>query len=378
MREQFELDEGVVYLDAASITPRAKVVVNAAHQGIAHYQRPWMKRGWDKEALAQRVRSSAALAVGADPLHVALVSAVSYGMATAAANLAIAKGSRILALEDDHPSAALIWARLAIERGAIFETVPRPVDGDWTSAVRTRLDQAGAISVAVLSPVHWTDGSLVDIAQLAPLVRSRGAALVIDATQAAGVMDIDAPALDADFIAFPSYKWLMGPYGLAYLYVHPRHHAGLPLEEHMGARKAPALKEAGSPGDFSHKPGAERFDRGERDDYLALTTAAEGLTLSASVNRAQKREMLWALNDRLCVAIGSMDIAVAPRHLRAPHIIGLRLRTDSASRVADALEQRRVYVSARRGVLRVAPYLYNNDADVDRFVDALREVIGRR
>lgn len=378
MRSSFELDAGIVYLDAASITPRARAVADVARLAVAHTERPWRNRGWDKPALLQRVRQLAARAVEAEGGDLALTNAVSYGMATAATNVAITPGSRVLALEDDHPSAALVWSRAAAAQGAAFETVPRPADGDWTAAVRRAIAEGGPLSVAVLSPVHWTDGGVVDLAALAPSIRRQGAALVIDATQAAGVLDVDAHALDADFVAFPGYKWMMSPYGLAFLFVHPRHQQGRPLEEHMGGRKAPALKEAGPPGDFSYKPGAERFDRGEREDFLLLSAAAEGLALSLSMDLAEKRERLWRLNDGLCDAISGLGIDVAPRALRAPHIIGLRLAGRSASEVAEALEARQVYVSARRGMLRVAPYLYNDEADIDRFAQVLREVLGSR
>jgi len=40
--------------------------------------------------------------------------------------------------------------------------------------------------------------------------------------------------------------------------------------------------------------------------------------------------------------------------------------------VADRLRERRVHVSLRGSAIRVSPHLYNDAADVDALVDALR------
>src|SRR5439155_7912471 len=55
-----------------------------------------------------------------------------------------------------------------------------------------------------------------------------GAPLLVDAFQAAGTFDIDVRALDVDFLVAGVYKWLLGPAGLAFLYVRPDHHARVP------------------------------------------------------------------------------------------------------------------------------------------------------
>ena len=73
---------------------------------------------------------------------------------------------------------------------------------------------------------------------MAPALRAQGAALLIDATHSVGVLDLDVRALDPDFVAFPTYKWLLGPYGRAFLYVARRHQGGVPLEQTSYGRRA--------------------------------------------------------------------------------------------------------------------------------------------
>src|SRR5207245_11645019 len=60
-----------------------------------------------------------------------------------------------------------------------------------------------------------------------PAARARGAALLIDATHSAGVLALDVRALDPDLLVFPTYKWVLGPYGRAFLYIAKRRQNGV-------------------------------------------------------------------------------------------------------------------------------------------------------
>src|SRR5262245_66573814 len=69
-------------------------------------------------------------------------------------------------------------------------------------------------------------------------LRRQGAMLLVDATHAVGVMKIDVRSLDPDFLVFPTYKWLLGPYGRAFLYIARRRQDGVPLEQTSYGRRA--------------------------------------------------------------------------------------------------------------------------------------------
>ena len=78
----------------------------------------------------------------------------------------------------------------------------------------------------------------MDLERVAPAVRKGGAAFVVDATHAVGVMAIDVHALDPDVLIFPTYKWVLGPYGRAFMYVAKRRQGGTPLEQTGAGRRA--------------------------------------------------------------------------------------------------------------------------------------------
>jgi selenocysteine lyase/cysteine desulfurase len=247
------------------------------------------------------------------------------------------------------------------------EVVPRPADADWTSAILAAIERPGAppVGLAALTPLHWSDGALIDLARIAPALHRQGARIVVDATQSAGVLDLDLAAIRPDFLAFPTYKWVLGPYSLAFLYVAPEHQDGVPLENHGPARQ---------PGSNSYIPTARRFDRGERNDPIGLPMGAAGLEQVLQWPRAAIAARLRALTDALEGEIAGLNGAtVLARARRAPHILGVRFAGGLPSGLLDRLAARGVHVADRLGVMRVSPHVYNDEQDVAAFARALRE-----
>jgi selenocysteine lyase/cysteine desulfurase len=238
-REHFEMPREICYLNAASYSPLPRKTLEAGRAAVGRKGQPWTVPPGFANALFERTRAAAARLINADPDDIALISSVGYGVATAAKLLSIPRGSRVLVLENDHSSPVLEWHARADAQGFVVETVRQPEIADWTSAVLAAIERGGAppVGLASISSVHWSDGGLIDIAKVAAALKKQGAMLLIDATQAVGVIALDVKALDPDFVIFPTYKWLLGPYGRAFIYVAPRQQNGIPLEQTSYGRR---------------------------------------------------------------------------------------------------------------------------------------------
>ena len=233
---------------ARRLFPECRVLESAAARGAGgragRRRRARASRGSSKALSSpqqyERARKAAAALIGADPADVALISSVGYGVATAGKVLAIPRGSRVLVLQNDHTSPVLEWMSRAEAGGYTVETVKQPSDGDWTSAVLEAIERPGAAPLALvsISSVHWSDGGALDMPRIAKAAKKKGAALLVDATHDAGVRRIDVKTLDPDFLIFPTYKWVLGPYGRAFMYVAKRRQNGVPLEQTAASRKA--------------------------------------------------------------------------------------------------------------------------------------------
>jgi selenocysteine lyase/cysteine desulfurase len=375
-RALFAIPREVCFFNAASWSPLPLASQEAGRIGVARKGQPWKL---DKDFAGgqhQRARAAAASLINADPADVALISSVSYGVATAAKLLTVPPGSRVLVLQDDHSSPVLEWMTRAPREGFAVEVVRRRDDGDWTAAVVEAIERQGAPPLALvsISSVHWSDGGLVDLATVAAAARAHGAALLVDATHSAGVLAIDVRALDPDFLVFPTYKWVLGPYGRAFLYMAKRRQDGVPLEQTGYGRKAVAAERVPYLSDIAYVAGARRFDMGERDHFISLEMAAIGMEMMARWGSAAVVARLRMLTDRLAAGLAGAGVEIAPERVRAPHVLSLSFPRGMPEGLAERLAAENVYAAARLGRLRLSPHVYNDEADVDRFVETFRRI----
>lgn len=376
-RAQFDIPRDVCFLNAASWSPLPLAAQEAGRAGVARKGRPWLIDQAFATGQYERARNAAARLINADADDVALISSVGYGVATAAKLLKIAPGTRVLVVADDHSSPVLEWMSRADAQGFTVEVVQRPGNGDWTEAVAVAIARPGAAPVALasISSVHWSDGGVVDVDRIATELRARGAAFLIDATQSVGVLPLDVRALDPDFVVFPTYKWLVGPYGRAFLYVAKRHQDGIPLEQTSYGRRAVRAEQDTYFADTRYVAGARRFDMGERDHFISLEMASIGMELMAGWGTQSVSARLAAITARIADGLADTDIVVPEARGRAPHILSLSFPAARADALVERLAAQQIYVAPRLGRMRISPHVYNDEADADRFVAALRGLL---
>jgi selenocysteine lyase/cysteine desulfurase len=375
-RDLFDVPRQICYLNSASYSPLPLKTQDAARAAVGRKGTPWILDAGFANAQHERARAAAARLINADPADIALIPSISYGVATAAKLLTIARGARVIVLENDHSSPVLEWQTRAEAQGFTVETVRQPDDADWTSAVLAAIERPGAppVGLASISSVHWSDGGLIDLDKIAAALRRQGALLLIDATQSAGVLAMDVKRLDPDFVLFPTYKWLLGPYGRAFAYIARRHQDGVPLEQTSAGRRNVRAENEVYFSDTSYVGDARRFDMGERDHFISMEMASIGMEMLAEWGAAAVAQRLAMLTDRIADGVQALGVGLPARHLRAPHILCLDFKDGMPAGLVGALAAEGVFVAARLGRMRVSPHVFNDEADADRFVAAL----GRR
>lgn len=378
-RASFDIPRDICYLNAASYSPLPIRTLEAGRAAVGRKGRPWTVEAGFLNAQYERARTAAARLVQADPSDIALIPSISYGVATAAKLFAPGRGTRVLVLENDHSSPVLEWRTRAEAQGFSVETIKQPDNADWTSAVLESIERSGAppVSLASISSVHWSDGGLIDIEKVGAALRQRGAAFLIDATQSAGVLALDVARLDPDFVIFPTYKWLVGPYGRAFLYVAKRHQNGIPLEQTAGGRRNVRAENAVYFTDLDYVSDARRFDMGERDFFISLEMASIGMEMLADWGAPAVTQRLAMLTERIATGVRDIGICVAETHLRAPHILSLAFKEGMPAGLVEGLASEGVYVAPRLGRMRVSPHVYNDEVDADRFVEVLTRKLRR-
>ncbi len=372
-RALFEIPRQICYLNAASYSPLPIRTLEAGRAAIGRKGTPWTLAASFAGEQNERARAAAARLINAEPCDIALIPSISYGVATAAKLLTIARGTRVIVLESDHSSPVLEWHARAQAQGFAVETVRRPDDGDWTAAVLAAIERSGAapVSLASISSVHWSDGGLIDLDQVSAALRRQGAVFLVDATQGAGVLAMDVTRLDPDFVIFPTYKWVLGPYGRAFLYVARRHQNGIPLEQTSAGRRDVRAENAIYFTDLRYVPDARRFDMGERDYFISMEMASIGMEMMAGWGASAVVQRLAMLTERIADGVRNIGVSMPDARLRAPHILSLAFKGGMPAGLVEGLASEGVYVAPRLGRLRVSPHVYNDEVDADRFIEVL-------
>ncbi len=366
----FEVPDVITYLNCSNMSPQLKSVTAAGLEAVRIKSTPWTLTGANWFSSVEELRTLAGRLLGTGADSVALVPAVSYGMAIAAANVKIDAGSSIVLLAQDFPSNVFTWREAARKHNAHIVTVERDPETGWTESVLRAIDERTA--VVCVPPCHWMDGTIVDLIRVGERARQVGAALVIDASQALGATPLDISRIQPDFLVSVGYKWQLGPYGLGYLYASPKwQRQGIPIEQSWMPRRGSA--------DFTRlndyredfQAGARRFDVGEFTQFITAPMCAAGLQQLLRWGVASVEQSISQLTAEIASRAVAAGYDVAPAEQRSKHMLGIRFRGGLPTKLATALSGAKVYVSIRGDSVRVSPHVYNTAADIDRLFTAI-------
>ena len=372
-RSLFEIPDEIAYLNCSYMSPRPKASRIAGQEGVARKSRPWNITASDFFEGSETARGLFAELVGADAEGVAIVPSASYGIATAAANIPVAPGQTIVLLEDQFPSNVYPWRELAARTGATIITVARPADFDWTAALLAQIDERTA-AVAIPN-CHWTDGSLIDLPSIGARARAVGAALGVDGAQSVGAYPLSVSEIQPDFLVVVTYKWLLGPYSLGFLYVAPQWRMGRPLESnwitHENSEDFAGLVNYRD----GFQPGARRYDMGQHSNFALMPAAIASLRQILAWQVEEIAATLRELTARIEGEARRIGLDPVPGERRVGHMIGLRSNKSIPADLGKRLAAEGIYVSQRGNSIRVSPHLYNTREECDRLIVALARIL---
>ncbi len=308
-----------------------------------------------------------------DPLQVALVPSVSYGMSAAANNLPIKKGDRIIVSSEQFPSNYYPWLKVATEKGATVVVVPAPPPGGnhrgekWNQAIKEEILKGA--KVVALPVMHWADGTRFNLKEFGKLIHNQKGYLAIDGTQSVGALPFDVQEIKPDVLVCAAYKWLMGPYATAFAYYGSAFENGKPLEENwINRAKSEQFDQLVNYRD-AYQPGSTRFDMGEKSNFIALPILKEALKnlLHWQVEAIQSYCFNWSAP--VIQELRQMGCWIENPDFRAGHLWGVYLPENAnLPQLKEALTQHQIMVSFRGKAIRVSPHIYNDEADQSRLL----------
>jgi selenocysteine lyase/cysteine desulfurase len=230
---------------------------------------------------------------------------------------------------------------------------------------------------ALVSVTHayYVNGAMSDIDTIGRAAHEHGALVFVDAYQTAGTSRLDVKASPIDFLAAGTLKYLMGTSGLAFLYVRRELIEQLhPTVTGWFGRANPFAFDAARL-DWADR--ATRFEAGTPAIFPAYVARA-GMSMLLDVGLDAIGSWNAELSRRLVMGGRERGLTLHGPGLTRPKTptTAFRCRGD-AHAVESALRQHGVIASARGQVIRLAPHFYTTFDDVDRALDALRDILRR-
>ena len=320
----------------------------------------------------ERVRAIFARLIGAQPDEVALTTSATEGIGIVARGLEFRPGDEVVVASTNFPSNLLTW--LHLRRRGVRVAVLEPRDGYLHLE-----DVAGAVNprtrILALDWVGYTTGVRIDLVAFGELAHRHGGLFVVDATQGVGAIELNVHDLPVDALAVAGYKWLLGPYGagFAYLGSHVQDRLELDVVNWLSAEGSDEF-DALPENEVTLPRAARIFDAGETASFLNLHAAEASLQYVEQAGIGSVNRHCRNLIDRLSEGLRGRGLALsaAADSERRSTILGFHGGSLQATQTLhERLERARISVSLRRGIIRVSPYLYNTEADIDRLLAAL-------
>lgn len=360
------------YLDSGTMHPPAR----GARAAVADY---FTRRGtaadYPIHAVEERVKERFARLVGASPAELAFVQSTTAGeqMVIDALDLPRA-GGRIVTDTLHFFGSYYLYEELA-RRGMDVAWL-RPRDGRIATEDYERAITPGTRLVS-LSLVSTYNGFEHDLKRVCEIAHARGALVYADIIHAAGAVPVDLHASGVDFAASASYKWLMGDFGIGFLYARADRMDRL-TRKRFGYYGLARFTSHAYPLD---PPGETIADVAARDD-------AEGMFAMGTRSHAGIVQLDWSLGylldlgvdrltawrqpllDRLRAGLEAKGYSVAtPPGCRAP--LMTCVLADARAKLGERLTSAGVRITLSKNRFRVCPSVFNDEQDIDRLLDAL-------
>jgi selenocysteine lyase/cysteine desulfurase len=368
LRGEFPVAEEWAYLNHATHGPLSRRTV-AAIDAVARAWTVPPTLGGGRDVAYNAARESVAALVGGTAANVAFVGNLAEAMSLCAAGIAWRPGDNVVIPRDEFPS--VVYPFMNLERhGVELRLVPKGANG-FTDLDRVAAAMDRRTRALVISHVEFMDGYRHDLGQIGSLCRKRGALSIVDATQSMGALPIDVAATGIDVVAAHGYKWLMCTYGLGVVHFSERALA----EIHPVYVGRLSVTKGFEDLDYAldWRAGAERFQTGGFN-WLSLAAFNASAELIRAAQPARTERHTLALTDRALEGAAAKGYTVTssrdPAH-RSQIVSFTTGRRDADAAIVADLARRHVAVSLRGRGIRVSPYFYNNDQDVDRLIEGL-------
>ena len=371
----FNLDSSEYYLNCAYKSPLLKKGELLAINAIKKERNPSYLKPNNYFEISEEIRTEFSKIIKSHKSEVAIMPSSSYGFANVFNNIRI-HGNKAIVVENEFPSGYFSVKKWCSENNIQLDIIERNnlSAKDWNKKIIDSIDSN--TSVVLISSVHWTNGTKFDLREIGEKCKINNSYFIVDGTQSVGAMAIDVKDFKIDALICAGYKWLFGPYSMALGYFSEKFHNGIPIEEswmnRTNAQEFSNLTEY----DSEYKPMAGRYNVGETTNFILSPIMLNGLKQINSWGINNIESYCKKLSKIVISELSPLGVAFENENYLTYHLFSLGLPNHlnllSFKRI---LEEKKIRVSVRGPNLRVSFNVFNDENDINKLVETVKEFI---
>jgi selenocysteine lyase/cysteine desulfurase len=312
--------------------------------------------------------------INADPTEVAVVPSTMGGENMVVAALNLGPNAGVVTDAFHYDASLAMYGEMQLHGVPVAVVAPKNnrIDLHDVDALIKKDTKLVAVSL-IASP----NGHEHDLKALCDIAHAKGALVYADIVQAAGAIPIDVKQSGVDFCCCGTYKWLMGEFGVAFLYVRPDrldqlHRVQYGWRSFQGESHHVFPFDEPGPAIGTWKLGAttaSHFEVGS-PDWAALAASIASITyirdLSVDTIVNYRKPMI----DRLQTEIPKLGFTQLTPNSRGPTVA--YSYKGAAAKFGPALDKAQIKVTLSENIMRVSPSVYNDMEDIERLLTALK------
>ena len=371
----FNLDHNEYYLNCAYKSPLLKKGELLANNAIKRERTPSYLKPNNYFEISEKIRIEFSKIIKSHKHEVAIMPSSSYGFANVFNNIN-SNGNKAIVVENEFPSGYFSVKKWCSENNIQLEIIERKKLSakDWNKKIINSIDSN--TSVVLISSIHWMNGTKFDLKEIGKKCKVNGTYFIVDGTQSVGAMSIDVKDFNIDALICAGYKWLFGPYSMALGYFSSKFSDGIPIEEswmnRTNAQEFSNLTEY----DSKYKPMAGRYNVGETTNFILSPIMLNGLNQINKWGINNIESYCKKLSEIVISELSPLGIAFENEDYFTSHLFSLGL-PDYLNLLTfkKILEEKKIRVSVRGSNLRVSINVFNDENDINKLVETVKEFI---
>jgi selenocysteine lyase/cysteine desulfurase len=340
------------------------------HAGLENYIASWHEQGSPWELWVEQyeaARTAFAQFINASPDEVAVVTSASAGINSIASALNFRERKKVVMGEFEFPTMGHVWLAQRA-RGAEVQFVR--AEGDHIPAANYEKAIDRDTLIVPLTHVCFKNGFRSEVSAVTEIAHRAGALVMLDDYQDAGTRPIDVKAMDLDFYVTGTLKYLLGPPGLAFMYVRKELISSLvPTITGWFAQTNPF---AFDPQNIDLSPTARRFESGS-PSIPNVYAAVPGFQLLKEIGMENVAAHIKTLTQALLSSAHDLGIRTkTPADSAGPLVV---LQSKDSNLLVQKLAESDIVASNRYDGLRIAFHVYNTMDDVKAVIAVLKKNI---